>query len=119
MKPSGRVLIAGFDPETREAYAQALTTAGLRTTTTEDGISALMKAVALRPRAVVLDAALPGITGPEVARRLQGFPTRDIPVFLVGDVALKDPEAAAQFACFRKGCSPAVLVTAVLAHLRR
>jgi CheY-like chemotaxis protein len=77
-----------------------------------------VKAVALLPRAVVLDTALPDIKALEVARRLQGFPTREIPVFLVGDGTEMEP-LAAQFVCLRKDCLPAVLVAVVLAQLRR
>jgi hypothetical protein len=53
----GLVLVACQATETRDAYAKALTAAGLRVITTGDSVGALVKAVALRPRALVIDVA--------------------------------------------------------------
>ena len=66
-----------------------------------------------------MDIDLPGISGLEIARRLQGEQAREIAVFLIGDKTSEEHADAARFALLRKGSSPAVLVAAVLAQLRR
>ncbi len=80
-----RVLVVDDEPDIREIAVLALERlAGWTVTTASGGAEALVTAAAERPEAVVLDVMMPGMDGPETARRLAADPaTHDIPVLLL------------------------------------
>lgn len=69
------VLIAEDDADNREGYAEYLAGLGYRVAQAATGEDALAWARQLMPDVVLLDLALPGIDGWEVARRLKGDPS--------------------------------------------
>jgi len=66
-----KALLAEDSPEVREAFVELLATAGWDVAAVEDGVSAVERALALRPDVVVVDVGLPGLDGLEVARRIR------------------------------------------------
>jgi CheY-like chemotaxis protein len=75
-----RILVVGEDPELR-----ALSTLGYDVATAADGTSALER-LAQEPFAVVvLDSAIPGVSGYDVARRVRDVSlNRETPIVLIG-----------------------------------
>jgi two-component system, cell cycle response regulator DivK len=69
------VLIAEDDADNREGYAEYLAGLGYRVAQAATGEDALAWARELKPDVVLLDLALPGIDGWEVARRLKADST--------------------------------------------
>jgi PleD family two-component response regulator len=80
------VLIVDDDPELCAALAQRLADDGLSSEAVHDGVTAIQRAITLRPQLIVLDLALPELTGDQVFDRLQAdHRTRYTPVvFLTG-----------------------------------
>ena len=77
------VLICDDDSGVREVLARILTARGYRAATAADGEEALRMARTLRPRLVLLDLAMPGMTGWEVLEALEAdVSTRRIPVII-------------------------------------
>ena len=69
---------------TRNLYSEYLTFRGLGAVSAPDGGSALVMARALRPDAIVMDLAMPGIDGVTATRYLKADPrTRHIPVVIL------------------------------------
>lgn len=68
------ILIAEDDADNREGYAEYLAGLGYRVAQAATGEDALAWARQLTPDIVLLDLALPGIDGWEVARRLKADP---------------------------------------------
>jgi len=66
-----RVLVADDCHDTAETFAILATAWGHEAEVAFDGISALARAESLHPDVVLLDIDMPGLTGPEVARRLR------------------------------------------------
>jgi len=78
------VLIVDDSLHTRNLYSEYLTFRGLGAVSAPDGGSALVMARALRPDAIVMDLAMPGIDGVTATRHLKADPrTRDIPVVIL------------------------------------
>jgi signal transduction histidine kinase/response regulator RpfG family c-di-GMP phosphodiesterase len=74
-----RVLVVDDNEDAANSLAMVLGLKGHEVLLAYDGPSALEAARAHRPQAVVLDIALPGMDGHEVARRLRGLEeTRDV-----------------------------------------
>lgn len=96
-KPAGRepariprVLVVDDYADTRAILLDVLVSHGCRVETAENGLEALDKARTWRPDIVILDLAMPGIDGFDVARRLKEEPaTRDLPI--VAYTAYTDP----------------------------
>ena len=114
------VLVVEDDPTLRELYRSTLELAGYSVVAVEDGIDALRRVEHRRPDALVLDLALPRVSGRDVERELRSNPeTRDIPIVIVSgqDVSDLNPD---DFACvLRKPISPERLMIAVEDCLRR
>src|SRR5688572_21473029 len=108
------VLVVEDEPALRELYRLTLTLAGYSVVAVEDGIDALRRVERRRPDALVLDLALPRVSGRDVERELRSNPeTRDIPIVIVSgqDVSDLNPD---DFACvLRKPISPERLMIAV------
>jgi CheY-like chemotaxis protein len=78
------VLIVEDDPTARELYRSALRRSGYTVVTAEDGLAALRQVDSIHPDLIVLDMALPRLSGRDVHRELQANPeTRGIPVIVV------------------------------------
>jgi CheY-like chemotaxis protein len=69
-----RVLVLDDDRDTADSLAMLLRLIGHEVHTCYDGPAALACAGDFRPQAAVLDLALPGIDGLEIARRLRQRP---------------------------------------------
>lgn len=80
------VLIVDDDPVTCVALIERLAEDGILSQAVHDGVTALQRAIALRPQLIVLDLALPELSGDQVFERLQAdHRTRYTPVvFLTG-----------------------------------
>jgi two-component system, NtrC family, sensor kinase len=118
------VLVVEDGATAREAVRAALDEAGYRVETAETGEDGIRLATALRPDAVVLDGALPGIDGEDVLRRLrQDAALRDTPCVML--TASPDPHHelkaldAGADAYVRKGEPQDVLLLRIEALLRR
>lgn len=75
------VLVVDDDADTRKALTSALQMADLDVVTANDGVEALVAAHNLRPSLIIMDIAMPGLSGLEAARLLKAAaPTRAIPV---------------------------------------
>ncbi|HEV2251280.1 MAG TPA: response regulator [Candidatus Limnocylindria bacterium] len=85
------VLIVDDDPATCAALAARLAEDGLVSESVHDGVTAVQRAIALRPQLVVLDLALPELSGDQVFDRLQAdHRTRYTPVVFLTGSAQRD-----------------------------
>ncbi len=96
-----RILVVEDDVHTRRINVLALSSAGYRIEEAADGAEAVRAALASRPDLVVLDIALPGVTGIEVLETLR----RELgpaapPVIVLSARAMRDDFEAAR----RAGC---------------
>ena len=114
------VLVVEDDRSVRELYRNILTAAGYAVAAVEDGLDALRSIERQAPQVVVLDLALPRLSGRDVQRELTShFETRQIPIVVVTGTDINDLNTA-DFACvLRKPISPEELVLAVDKCLRR
>ncbi len=86
------LLIADDDPRIRAVWSAALTGAGYRVLTAENGLVALDLLRTVVPDLVLLDLRMPEISGPAFLRALQGSPVlQRIPVLIVSGF-LQDDE---------------------------
>jgi CheY-like chemotaxis protein len=94
------ILVVEDDPDLRDLYRSTLRAAGYAVVGVQDGVDALQLIErGDKPRAVVLDLALPRLGGREVSAELRSNPgTRHIPVIVVTgtDTSDLDPN---RFAC--------------------
>ncbi|CAL9338856.1 Alkaline phosphatase synthesis transcriptional regulatory protein SphR [Streptomyces sp. enrichment culture] len=81
--PARRILVVEDDPTVAEVVTGYLTRAGHRVECAADGLTALERAAAVRPRLVVLDLMLPGLDGLEVCRRLRTGGGPPVPVVML------------------------------------
>ena len=93
-----RVMVVDDSPVMREVARLGLgTIGGLEVTTVASGETALERAAAAPPDAILLDVDMPGLSGPETLTRLRADPlTHAIPVVLV--TASDAPSDRARFA---------------------
>jgi CheY-like chemotaxis protein len=91
------VLVVDDEPDIRELVRLALEhLAGWRVLVASGGAEALTISAADQPEAVLLDVMMPGMDGPETARRLGDDPrTCDIPVVLLTARAMSPAELTA------------------------
>lgn len=88
---SEHVLVATSDPDLGVLLRVALSRDGWRVTVATNGQAALMRAVAEKAHALILDSGLAGITAEEVLRNLQTFEaTRTIPVVFLGERSVRE-----------------------------
>ena len=86
-----RILVVDDEPAIRSFIRSALEQAGHAVLEAADGPSALDQARAAKPDAILLDVALPALSGLEVCRRLKEDPgTAATPVILL--TGLPQPE---------------------------
>jgi CheY-like chemotaxis protein len=78
------VLLVDDTPDSRDMYALYFSHVGLRCITANDGRAAIASAHVDRPDIIVLDLAMPGISGWDVLRELKGDPrTRAIRILVL------------------------------------
>lgn len=77
-----RVLIADDEPGIRALVADVLAEEGYQVQTAGDGLSALLAIRADPPALVLLDVAMPGMTGDELARQLDAEGPR-VPIIIM------------------------------------
>jgi CheY-like chemotaxis protein len=114
------VLVVDDVRDTREMYERYLRFMGARVGTAVDGVEALGVIALQRPDALVLDLAMPRMTGWEVLRRLRSDRrTRGIPVVVLsGQNARESAIEAGADGYLEKPCSPEDLYREILRLLR-
>jgi DNA-binding response OmpR family regulator len=80
---SDTVLVVDEDPAARERLSRVLGDAGLATREATSGAEALAATRESQPDAVVLDVALPGVTGYDVCRTLREEFGEELPIIFV------------------------------------
>lgn len=119
--PAGRVLLADPCPDTVESMAWLLRLWGYSVETAASGPEALEAALADRPDAILMELALPGLDGLQVARRLRqsGGERTPLLVAVSGSGSEKDRTRSreAGFGChFVKPACPQVVRAWLVAH---
>ena len=85
------MLVVEDDPALRELYRSALRAAGFAVIAVGDGAAALRHIEEWRPSVVVLDLALPHVSGRDVHRELSSrAETRGIPIVVVSGTDMSD-----------------------------
>ena len=117
------LLIEDFD-DAREMYAEYLEFTGLRTVGAADAVRGLQLAEELQPHVILMDAALPGLSGWDATRQLKANPaTRHIPVLMLTGHVLGDAKeralAAGADGFMAKPCLPDELAQHIVAALRK
>jgi len=86
------VLLVDDLPEVLELYRTALQSDGFSVVGVSDGAEAVDRAIALRPDAIIMDFAMPGLDGGQAVRRLAADPrTCSIPVLMISAFAERVP----------------------------
>jgi CheY-like chemotaxis protein len=89
-------LVVEDDPESCDAYTEALKSIGVRAMGLANGREAVRLAKALTPDLIIVDYRLPDISGAEVCRRLRSDPeTEPLPVIAITGM----PEALREDGC--------------------
>lgn len=81
---SADVVVIDDEASIREGCRQALESEGYRAMLANNGIDGLEMVKQVRPRVVLLDLRMPGISGVEVLDRLPGIDPRIIPIVITG-----------------------------------
>ena len=114
------MLVVEDDAPLRELYRSLLRQAGYTVIAVEDGLAALHSIDQRRPAAVVLDMALPRLSGRDVYQELKGRPdTCDIPIVVVSGHDVSDLNEADFASVLRKPLGPESLVSAVQKGIAR
>lgn len=117
------ILVVDDEPSIRTLVRATLERAGYHVIEAADGANALHKAQSQRPDLILLDIALPQLSGLEVCRRLRARPdTAAAPVLLLTGL-LQGPELQAGYSAGAQGCiakpfTPSALVQKVGDALR-
>src|SRR5215203_5093635 len=83
-----QILIVEDNPDTADSFARLLSSCGHTCRVVHSGWHVLQTALGFRPRVVLLDIALPGITGYEIARELRQHPAlKDVVLIAVSGYA--------------------------------
>jgi CheY-like chemotaxis protein len=118
---SFHALVIDDAEDARYIYQHYFEFCGLRVTTASDGAAALVAVARERPDVIVLDLAMPKITGWEVLERLRAEPgTRAIPVVVVsGQQERTSAIVAGADAYCEKPCLPDQVLSEARRVLRR
>ena len=116
------LIVEDFD-DAREMYLEYLSFSGLRAAGAPDAIAGLRLAAELQPSIILMDAALPGLSGWDAIVELKANPaTQHIPVVMLTGHVLGDARARALAAgavgFIAKPCLPDELVKRVLETLQ-
>ncbi len=91
------ILVADDEPDNRAIMAAALGASGYRVCLASGGEEAVALALSELPDLILLDMAMPGVSGWEAVRRIKAMPqTRAIPVFAFTAFALAGDELKAK-----------------------
>ena len=91
------ILVADDEPDNRAIMTAALTASGYRVCEAAGGTEAVALALRERPDLILLDMAMPGMSGWDAVRLIKGMPeTRHIPVFAFTAYALEGDELKAK-----------------------
>ena len=117
------LLVEDFD-DAREMYSEYLEFNGLRVAGAADAVRGLQMADELQPSIILMDAALPGLSGWDAIKELKANPrTRHIPVLMMTGHVLSDAKeralAAGAEGFIPKPCLPDELTRQILATLRK
>ena len=117
------LLIEDFE-DAREMYAEYLEFSGLRVAGAADAVRGLRMAEELQPSLILMDAALPGLSGWDAIQLLKGNPaTEHIPVLMLTGHVLGDAReralAVGADGFIAKPCLPDELTRQIMAALRR
>jgi CheY-like chemotaxis protein len=114
------ILVVDDAADTRYIYERYLQFRGARTIAAADGVEALQSIESERPDAIILDLAMPHVTGWDVILDLRANPaTRRIPiVVLSGQRARESALAAGANSYVEKPCDPGDVLREVLRVLR-
>jgi CheY-like chemotaxis protein len=117
------LLIEDFD-DAREMYVEYLEFSGLKTAGASDAVRGIQLAEELQPDIILMDAALPGLSGWDAIGLLKKNPaTKDIPVLMLTGHVLGDAReralAAGAHGFLPKPCLPDELTRQILSVLRR
>jgi CheY-like chemotaxis protein len=112
------ILIAEDDADNREGYAEYLAFLGYRVAQASNGEEALASAKHLQPDVLLLDLAMPGIDGWEVARQVRADPSiqRMLVIALSACVFPTDIRRATDAGCdlfLDKPCYPDTVAQAI------
>lgn len=113
-------LVVEDDPDSCEAFTEALRNIGVRALGVSSGEEAVRLATALLPDLIVVDYRLPDISGAEVCRQLRAGPeTEPVPIVAVTGVpdALRDDGCVAD-AVLTKPCRLDTFIAAARLFLR-
>ncbi len=88
----GLVLVVDDHQDARRLLNEILTAWGLPVETAEDGYAGLARWRALRPRVVILDIAMPGMDGREVARAIRSEQGEDRPILIAHSAGVLDDQ---------------------------
>lgn len=91
MTPSNVILVVDDDPFMREITRIHLESAGYSVALAESGAEGVEKAINIRPSAVIMDYAMPGVSGAEALKQLRSHAaTATTPVLMLS--AWSSPE---------------------------
>lgn len=111
------VLVVDDAKDSLEMYAAYFTHSGFHVLTAVDGAEGIVKALARRPDAIVMDLAMPRMDGFEATRRLKANPeTKHIPIIVLTGNGLGGHAIATRAGCdayLLKPCGLADLVGVV------
>jgi two-component system, cell cycle response regulator DivK len=117
------LLVEDFD-DAREMYAEYLEFSGFRVAGASDAVRGIKLAEELQPAVILMDAALPGLSGWDAIEQLKSNPaTRKIPVLMLTGHVLGDAKeralamGAAGF--IGKPCLPDDLTRQIVALLQK
>lgn len=79
-----RVLVVDDEPEIREVLVEYLRGKGFEACAADDGVEALRRLPEFRPQIVLLDIAMPGLSGIETLHHIKGLPQRTCVVMVSG-----------------------------------
>jgi two-component system cell cycle response regulator DivK len=117
------LLVDDFD-DAREMYTESLSFYGYRVVSAGDAVTAIQMATEQQPDLILMDAALPGMSGWDATLALKSDPrTRNIPLLmLTGHVLTESKERAANAGAdglIPKPCLPDELAREIEAVLKR
>ncbi len=113
-------LIVEDEPDTADAYREALRFSGVRALTVLNGREALRRAEELIPDLIIVDYRLPDLHGRELCRQLRANPqTEQVPILVVTASPQDSPDTDCPDAVLTKPCLLPTLLAASRLLLRR
>lgn len=94
------VVVIDDEESIREGCKQALETEGYRALLAQNGTEGLEMVRKARPRVVLLDLRMPGISGVEVLERLPGIDPRIVPIVITGYASIDNAVASIRKGAF-------------------